>query len=310
MDEATAKTEKAKLAVCRIVSILLAAVTVGGCALSYRFYAASKKPGAGETIVTQTTAEDGQTTTAGNTEKTVLPYLKKAVSLNKDTVGWLRIPATSIDTLVVQGKDNNQYLRTGFYGVYNRYGNIFLDYRCGAQQLSTNTILYGHTTENTREVFYDLTKFKDPAFFKTNPVFYYDTLYEKHTWKVAAVFLTAAKAKDDNGYLFFYITPQFKPGKFEGYAKQVRQRMLYETGVDFTETDKLLTLSTCAYDFNSSAGDVDTRLVVLARMLRPGESESIDPALVKPKPDYRRPQVWYNRNGLTNPYRNEERWTP
>lgn len=86
--------------------------------------------------------------------------------------------------------------------------------------------------------------------------------------------------------------------------------MLYETGVDFTETDKLLTLSTCAYDFNSSAGDIDTRLVILARMLRPGESESIDPALVKPNPDYRRPQVWYNRNGLTNPYRNEERWYP
>jgi len=310
MEETAVKTEKTKLAVCRIVSILLAAATVGGCALSYRFYASSKKAGPGETGSAQTTSAAGQTTTAANAEKVVLPYLNKAVSLNKDTVGWLRIPETSIDTLIVQGKNNSQYLRTGFYGVYNRYGNIFLDYRCGAQELSTNTILYGHTTESTREVFYDLGKYKNPAFFKANPVFYYDTLYEKHTWKVAAVFLTAAQAKDDNGYLFFYITEKFKPGSFDGYAKQVRQRMLYETGVDFTETDKLLTLSTCAYDFNSSAGDIDTRLVILARMLRPGESESIDPALVKPNPDYRRPQVWYNRNGLTNPYRNEERWYP
>lgn len=310
MDDATVKTEKTKLAVCRGVSILLAAVTVACCGLSYRFYAASKKPGAQEASSAQTTAADVQTTTAANAGDTVLPYLKKAVSLNKDTVGWLRIPSTSIDTLVVQGKNNSQYLRTGFYGVYNRYGNIFLDYRCDARQLSANTIIYGHTTENTREVFYDLTKYKDPAFFKANPVLYYDTLYEKHAWKVAAVFLTAAKAKYDNGYLFFYITPTFKPGKFEGYAEQVRQRALYETGVDFTETDKLLTLSTCAYDFNSSAGDIDTRLVVLARMLRPGESESVDPSLVKPNPDYRRPQVWYDRKGLTNPYRNEERWTP
>jgi len=309
MDEQVVKNDKIKLAVCRVASVLLAAVTIGCSALSYRFYAASQKPGAGDANGTQaTTAASGQTTTTGNAEKVVLPCLKKAVSLNKDTVGWLRIPSTSIDTLVVQGKNNNQYLRTGFYGVYNRYGNIFLDYRCGAQQLSENTILYGHTTENTREVFYDLAKYKDPAFFKANPVFYYDTLYERHTWKVAAVFLTAAKAKDDNGYLFFYITPDFK-SNFDGYAKQVRQRMMYETGVDFAETDKLLTLSTCAYDFNSS-GYIDTRLVVLARLLRPGESESIDPALVKPNPGYRRPQVWYDRNGLANPYKSAERWTP
>jgi hypothetical protein len=45
-------------------------------------------------------------------------------------------------------------------------------------------------------------------------------------------------------------------------------------------------------------------------MLHEGESEDIDASLVKDNPDYRRPQVWYNRNGKVNPYKDTEAWKP
>ena len=60
---------------------------------------------------------------------------------------------------------------------------------------------------------------------------------------------------------------------------------------DVTKNDKILTLSTCIYDFNNA------RLVVAARMVRNGESESVDTssAIYNPDPVY--PQAYRNRYG-------------
>ena len=75
-------------------------------------------------------------------------------------------------------------------------------------------------------------------------------------------------------------------------------------------TDKILTLSTCTYMFDTAGRKVTTRLVVVARMLREGEEETIDPAAVTPHDDYRRPQAWYSAKGLDNPYKNSPKWAP
>ena len=73
------------------------------------------------------------------------------------------------------------------------------------------------------------------------------------------------------------------------------------------DADKVITLSTCIYDYGKN---VDTRLVVVGRLLHEGESEEIDASLVKDNPDYRRPQVWYNSKGIANPYKNTDAWVP
>lgn len=45
----------------------------------------------------------------------ILEELKQAYSINNDLVGWLSIPGTEIDTAIVQGADNNYYLKKDFY---------------------------------------------------------------------------------------------------------------------------------------------------------------------------------------------------
>ena len=50
--------------------------------------------------------------------------------------------------------------------------------------------------------------------------------------------------------------------------------------------------------------------MVVGRLLHEGESEAIDTSLVKDNPDYRRPQIWYNSKGKTNPYKDAARWEP
>ncbi len=243
--------------------------------------------------------------------------LKQAYAINNNLVGWLSIPGTEIDTAILQGKDNNYYLKRDFYERYTtetintNYGNLYLDYRCIANGISKNTVIHGHTTGRSdgipKQSFRSLYDFRKKEHFIENPIIRYSTLYQEYTFKICAVFLSSTQTKDDNGYFFNYIYPDMGEQNMVGYIEQVRQRMLYETGVSLEPTDKVITLSTCIYDYGKS---VDTRLVVVGRLLHDGESESIDPTLVKENPDYRRPQVWYNRNGKQNPYKNAEKWQP
>lgn len=242
---------------------------------------------------------------------------KQAYAVNNNLVGWLSIPGTEMDTAVLQGDDNNYYLKRDFYERYTsetiatNYGNIYLDYRCSNTEISKNTVIHGHTTGKSdgipKQSFRSLYDFRDKNHFIKNPIIRYSTLYKDYTFKICAVFLSSTQTKDDNGYFFNYIYPDMSEGNMVGYIEQVKQRMLYETGVSLEPTDKVITLSTCIYDYGKN---VDTRLVVVGRLLHEGESESIDPSFVKDNPDYRRPQVWYNRNGKQNPYKNAEKWQP
>lgn len=248
--------------------------------------------------------------------KDMLPEYKPLYAFNSDTAGWLIVPETSIDTVVVQNEEDDgkkadyYYLKNDFYGNKTRYGNLFLDFRCKKYNLSKNTIIYGHTTSSKEQVFYDLVKYEKMEFFKKNPIIEYSTLYNKYRWKVFAVFVTSINASDDNGYVFNYIYPDMSDSSFEGYLKQVNERTLYKTGVEVKPDDKILTLSTCSYNFDVGNTEITSRLVVVARLLREGESEEIDESLVKDNPDYRRPHRWYELKEKTNPYKNSAKWTP
>ena len=238
----------------------------------------------------------------------MLDKYKTIYALNRDVIGWIKVPNTSIDTLVTQGSDNYHYLYNNFYGEYTGAGNVFLDYRDKYNGLSQNTIIYGHSAAEKDQEFCDLNKYKNPGFFIKNPTIQFGTLFADYEWKIFAVFISSTVGSDDNGYFFYYIVPEIGNSKFNGYLNQVNQRSFYNTGVDVKYTDKILTLSTCSHDNDFSGHAVNSRLVVMARLLRKGESKEIDAANVKNRPDFRRPQVWYNHFGLKNPYINSERW--
>jgi SrtB family sortase len=225
---------------------------------------------------------------------------KKLYAINDDVAGWIKIPGTSIDTVVLQGSNNDFYLRNDFYKNYTRYGNVYMDYRAQRKNLIQNKVLYAHTTESGEQAFSVLDKYKNPDFFVENPIIEFDTIFKDYKWKIFAVFMSSTEPSDDNGYVFYYIEPNINRTGVDGYLNEVKQRALYSTGVDVKSGDKILTLSTCTYDYGS---DIDTRLVVVARLLRDGESPSIDQTKVIENNDYRRPQHWYDKYGLTNPYK-------
>ena len=236
----------------------------------------------------------------------MLPRYAGLYVANRDFAGWLTIEGLGIDMPLVQGETNGDYLRTDFYGKPSRYGCCFFDYRNNIKTLDRNTIVYGHNMGSSDLLMFgNREKYSRIDGFKAAPVIECNTLYALMKWKVYAVFVTNSLPSQDNGYLFNYIFPQMESDEdFAGYIAQLDRRKLYTTGVDLLKSDKILTLSTCSYEFD------DARLVVVARLVRPGESEKVDTSLagINPSPKY--PQIWYNKNGRTNPYQNDEKWYP
>lgn len=225
-------------------------------------------------------------------------------ALNRQLVGWVSVPNSGIDVQVVQAGNNSEYLKKDFYGNYSRYGCPFMDYRNDPRFLNKNTIIYGHHMSDGL-IFAELSKYKELSGFLDSPVIRLDTLYDTFYFKVYAAFITNSREEDDDGYIFNYTVTDFASAEnFDAYIKALDERKLYTTGVDINSADKLLTLSTCTYEFT------DARLVIVGRMLRTGETQDIDTtfAVINGNPHY--PQIWYTQKGINNPYAEAERWYP
>ena len=64
---------------------------------------------------------------------------------NTDTIGYLEVRGTNINYVVVQGSDNQYYLKHNYNKSWNTSGWIFNDYRNTLDGSDKNIIIYGHS---------------------------------------------------------------------------------------------------------------------------------------------------------------------
>lgn len=227
-------------------------------------------------------------------ESEVLPDFESLLNENPDTVGWIKIPNTRIDYVVCQSQDPEQpefYLKHDFYGNYSDYGTIFLDYRSPLD--ANNLIIHGHHMNDGR-MFADLMNYQYLDFYKENPAFTFNTIYEKAKWKIISIYKT--NTLESQGEFFNYLRGTFETeSDFMNYIYQIRARSIIDCPVDVNEDDTLITLSTCCYDFDQF------RFVVVARRVREGETAKVDTsnATMASNPVY--PDCWYETYGGKKP---------
>lgn len=252
--------------------------------------------------------EESNTNTTENkqTGETVQEKYLELLKINSEFVGRLNIDAISETGFnVVQCGDNQKYLSTGFYGEGTIYGSIFVDYRNNIKKFDKNTIIYGHNTTNGYQ-FGNLDKYSDLKVYKKYPTVEFNTIYSNYTWKIFAAFLINTKAEDDNGYIFPYLTTSFPSDEnFEKFISNVKSRSFFiNDAVEVTPNDKILTFSTCDHTFK------DARFVVMARLVRSGETAEVDVSGARENENQRFPQIWYDKYADgNNPYRYSENYT-
>lgn len=214
------------------------------------------------TTPTEETAETTEPTEA--TEPTILPEMQQYYDDNPHTVGYIEIPGTKLSYPVVQTPENRDYyLDKDFQGKKSAFGTIYAEL-ADINKPSDNITLYGHNMKDG-SMFAVLHKYQDKAFWEENQVIFFDTLYERHTYKVFAAFKTNANIGEgwdyhkfidaENEEDFNYFVQTAKNGRTEG-GKVVS---FFDSGITPVYGDKLITLSTCEYTMGSNG-----RLVVCA----------------------------------------------
>ena len=177
--------------------------------------------------------------------------LKNLLKVNEDTVGWIYIPGSKeetkgmpIDTAIVQTTDNDFYLDHTFDKVENINGWVYADYRCNTYSITSNynTVIYGHA--RSYKMFGGLKDLNEAVewysngynhFIKIN-TFYDETVWQIFSWYETDIYFDYIKTDfaDSNDFIRFAYEVQSKnqmEGVFESF--------------DFTENDRILTLSTC-----------------------------------------------------------------
>lgn len=232
------------------------------------------------------------------------PKWAELYATNPDFRGWIKIENLGIDFPVMQ-RDNVYYLKHGLEGEYLKRGIPFFDVDNNIEEMSRNTTVFGHNLRKDDVMFGVLEAYMTIDGFKNAPVIQCDTIYNDYNWKIYAVFITNGKKRTGSDYLLNYIFSDVKSDAvFAEYIEELDRRRLYKTGVDILSSDKILTLSTCSYLFK------DARLVVVARMVRPGESSDVDVSLAAENATPQYPQVYYDNKGIPNPYKDYEYWIP
>ncbi len=162
---------------------------------------------------------------------------------NPDTIGWIDIPDTKISYPIVQGTDNDFYLKHDFHGEASVAGSIYLDYESEGDFEGRNNILYGHNMKNG-SMFKDVVRYKDPAYFKEHQYFSIYTPEREIRLKAISCYYGEAKP--------IVRKTRFKSQEaFDEFVKEMIAPCSYAEPVEYP-VKALYTLVTCSYEINDA----------------------------------------------------------
>ena len=165
----------------------------------------------------------------------IVDKLKKR---NKDVIGYLKIPDTTISYPVMQSKDNPDfYLNHDIDKNYSFYGTPYLSAYCDLEK-SDNLIIYGHNI-NGEKMFGALIQYRDENFYKKHK----DILFTTKDKKKYKIFSVISVNKNDFPY-WKLVMAQDEIG-YNTFINKVKQYSIYDIDITPKYGDKILTLSTC-----------------------------------------------------------------
>lgn len=206
----------------------------------------------------ETAPKDGDSTVSDNEEPTILPEYAALYQQNRDLIGWIRIPDTVVDYPVMQTlTGDDYYLDHNFQKEKSSIGVPYVQGN-GDVEMDDNVIIHSHHIRGG-QMFGALEQYKSQDFYETHRYIQFDTLTQRGTYEVLAVFKTAA---DDAAGLWCYdFTFTTSPAVYDAFVAKCKAQALYDTGVTAEYGDRLLTLSTCEYSRKNS------RLLVVAKQI-------------------------------------------
>lgn len=182
---------------------------------------------------------------------------KALKKVNPDVQGWLYQKGTVINYPVVQGTDNDTYLHTRFDKQWSGGGTLFVDYRMEKDFKGFNSIIYGHHMKDG-SMFRSIRGYtKEEGYYDKHKTLELATPHGNYHLVVFSAFIT--KATDENTYKMTY--DEAEKQAYIDRAWEQSELSITRDSVDVTKSDRLVTLSTCAYDYE------EARYIVMCKMV-------------------------------------------
>lgn len=200
---------------------------------------------------------DTDTTGTGNASGLSEPIVNQGIidaqKQNPDIAGWISIPGTIIDYLFVQSDNLDYYLYRNIKQEYAQAGSIFMDPNCSKDFSDFNTILYGHNM-NDGSMFGQLEKFSDEEFFNAHSQ---GVIYLPGKRYAIEIFAYMTVLPTDSMVYNMEMTGEKQK---QEYLEYVSTESAQYKATTITDTTRIVTLSTCANDYNNK------RMVLLAKI--------------------------------------------
>lgn len=160
---------------------------------------------------------------------------------NDDFQGYLKFDSGLIETPVVQGQDNEEYLRKSFEGEYDTQGIPFMDAMCSTY--SENITIYGHNVYyDSTAKFSPLEKLTEERMAEENRTvsFYLEDGYREYE-VIAVLFITSEEAEEMS-----YAQPSFITANQKSeWLQFMMSKNLIRVKTEPSPYDHFLTLQTC-----------------------------------------------------------------
>ena len=175
-------------------------------------------------------------------------------SVCKDMAAWLYCPDTIINYPVVHAEDNSWYLNHLYDGSWSSSGTLFVDCSNLPNFANDNTIIYGHHM-NDGSMFARLLDYANQSYYEAHPVMYLLTPALNYRLELFSGYVT--NSSDETTYKFVF-SSEDEEQSFIDYA---RSNSKFQSDVDVKPGDRIITFSTCTYEYD------DARFVVHAKMV-------------------------------------------
>lgn len=241
----------------QIIFIIIFIISI--CAIIYYFYNANKDKQEYKEVLDNVKIDEEQVTEERTERMLQVEELKKE---NEDIIGWIEIDGTNINYPVLQGTDNQYYMKHTYTKEYSNNGSIFLDKDYDWNLPSSNLLLYGHNNKNG-VMFQDLLKYKEESFYIEHPTIRFTTINEDCQYEIISVFLSRVYYKDEKDvFRYYYFINANNEAEYNNYVEKSKKFSIYDTGKSAEYGEQLLTLSTCEYS------QEDGRFVVVAKKVK------------------------------------------
>ena len=176
----------------------------------------------------------------------VLPIevdFSKLKTKNNDIVAWIYSDETPINYPIVQTTNNDYYLRRQIDGTYNQAGTLFVDYKNSNDFSDYNTIIYGHNMK-TDSMFGTIGNYTKQDYYDKHKEMFLFTENKNYKIELFAGFVTSSESE-------IYKFPK-NSNTNEKLINTAIKNSTFKSNVSVTKEDRIITLSTCSYNFENA----------------------------------------------------------